>query len=199
MEKTELGKLENRKGVIDMMTSMHSELSSIYRKKYFVSDVLITVSSIVLLTFTFTDQSLLNNIGINEIKSKIIIGLASILISCLSLLSHVIDWRGKKVEHDQAFKTLIGLKNEWKLFLFNKEDITYENATSLEEKTALILSQCINIDDKLFNRLKKKHYMKVALSKSISDNPNLPLFLHKLNLKKEAFLRSRKKYHEPNR
>jgi hypothetical protein len=199
MKKTELEKLEKRKGMIDMMTSMHSELSSMYRKNIFVLDILLVILSIILLTFVFADQYLLTNFRIDKVVLKLILGLATVLLTVLSLLSYIFDWRGKKTCHDHAFNALIVLKNEWKLFLFNKKNITYENVNSLERTTALILSQCIKIDDKLFNKLKKKHYMKMTLSKSISDNPNLPLFLHKFNLKKEAFLKSRKKYHDPNR
>jgi hypothetical protein len=162
-------------------------------------DIILIVSSIILLNFIFADQSYLCNFGISKYHTKIILGLSSISVSCLSLLSYVIDWRGKKVCHDQAFKILIDLKEEWRIIFINKESIKYENAIRLEEKTALILNQCISIDDKLFNRLKKKHYMKVALSRAISDNPNLPLFLLKFYLCKEAFLKSRGKKHEANK
>jgi len=193
MEKLDLEKLETRKDMIDMMLSMHSELSSIYKNRVIILDILLIILSIILLTFVFIDQSYLSNLGIEETNAKIILGLSSIAVSCLSLLSYVIDWRGKNICHTQAFRTLIELKNEWRIFLFNKESINYENVTRLEEKTNLLLNQCINIDDKVFNRLKKKHYMKVALSKAISDNPNLPLFYIKFNLIKEAFLKSKQK------
>ena len=196
MEKTAFDKLEKRKDVIDMMVSMHAVLSSMYRNRAIIFDILLIISSIILLTFVFADQSYLSILRINESIAKTILGLSSILVTCLSLLSYVIDWRGKKICHDQAFRVLIGLKNEWRVFLFNKENINHENANKLEEKTVLILDQCINIDDKLFNKLKKKHYMKVALSRAISDNPNLPLFLLKFNLMKEALLKCRGKNNE---
>jgi hypothetical protein len=199
MEKADLEKLDKRKNTIDMMVSMHSELSSIYKNRATILDIILIIISIVLLTFVFADHSYFNNFGIDETSAKIILGLASIAISCLSLLSYVIDWRGKKVCHDQAFKMLIGIKNEWRIFLFNKESINYENVAKLEEKTDLILDQCINIDDKVFNKLKKRHYMKVKLSRAISDNPNLPLFFIKLNLLKEALLINKQKNYETNK
>jgi hypothetical protein len=187
MKKTELDKLEKRKGVIDMMVSMHSELSSMYKNRVRILDIVLIILSITLLTFVFADQAYLNSLGIDETNAKIILGLSSIAVTSLSLFSYVIDWRGKKICHDQAFRALVGLKNEWRIFIFNKEGINYENATRLEEKTDLILNQCITIDNKLFNKLKKKHYMKVELSRAISDNPNFPIFLHKLSLMKKAF------------
>jgi hypothetical protein len=199
MEKADLDKLERRKDVIDMMVSMHSELSSIYKKNITILDVLLVTLSIILLTFVFADQYLLTKFKITEVVFKLILGLSTIFLTFLSLLSYIIDWRGKKICHDQAFKILIELKNEWRIIFINKESINYENVTKLEEKTALVLNQCISIDDKLFNRLKKKHYMKVALSSAISDNPNLPLFLLKFNLVKDAFLKSREESHEANK
>jgi hypothetical protein len=193
MEKTDLEKLEKRKDVIDMIVSMHSELSSTYKKRVIILDILLIILSIILLTFVFANQSYLSDLGINETNTKVILGFTSIAVSCLSLVSYVIDWRGKSISHAQAFIILIGLKNDWRIFLFNKESINYENVVRLEEKTDLVLNQCISIDNKVFNRLKKKHYMKVALSKAISNNPNLPLFLIKFNLVKEALLKSKQK------
>jgi hypothetical protein len=156
-------------------------------------DVLLIITTIVLLTFVFADQSFLINFGINENNAKIILGLSSILVSCFSLLSYIIDWRGKKICHDQAFQALVGLKSEWRIYLFNEEKINFDNIIELEKKTDLTLSQCTLIDDKVFNKLKKKHYMKVALSKAISNNPNLPLLLLKLQLLTDAFMKIRKK------
>jgi len=192
MRNVDLEKLEKRKDVIDMMVSMHSELSSMYRKHIIILDVLIVILSIILLTFVFGDQYLLNNNIINEIILKLILGSSTVFLTFLSLLSYIVNWRGKRACHDQAFIVLIDLKNEWRNFLFNKESINYDNATKLQEKTDLILKQCISIDDKLFNKLKIKHYTKVELSNAISDNPNLPLFLHKINLLKKAIIKNSK-------
>lgn len=193
MEKPNFEKLHKRKDIIDMMTSMHSELSYMYKTRMLILDVLLIITTIILLTFVFADQSFLVNFGINENRAKIILGLSSIFVSCFSLLSYIIDWRGKKICHDQAFKTLLGLKSEWRIYLLNEESINFDSAIKLEEKTDLILSQCMPIDDKIFNKLKKKHYMKVALSKAISNNPNLPLFLLKLQLVVDALMKGGKK------
>jgi hypothetical protein len=193
MERPELEKLYKRKDVIDMMASMHSELSSMYKTRSLILDILLIITTIILLTFVFADQSFLINFGINENNAKAILGLSSILVSCFSLLSYIIDWRGKKICHDQAFQALVGLKSEWRIYLFNEENINFDSAIKLGEKTDLILSQCTFIDDKVFNKLKKKHYMKVALSKAISNNPNLPLLLLKLQLIIDAFMKTRKK------
>ena len=196
MEKTELERLKKRKDVIDMMISMHSDLSSMYKKNILILDVLIVIISIILLTSVFSDQYLFTAFKINDVVAKLILAVSTIFLTFLSLLSYIIDWRGKKICHDQAFRVLSGLKSDWGIFLSDKKNITHENIAKLEEKTNLILNQCINIDDKVFNKLKKKHYMKVELSRAISDNPNLPLFLHKLNLMKEACKKNRKNNHE---
>jgi hypothetical protein len=192
MEKPNFEKLHKRKDVIDMMTSMHSELSSMYKTRVLILDVLLIIITIILLTFVFADQLFLINFGINENSAKIILGLSSIFASFFSLLSYIIDWRGKKICHDQAFQALLGLKSEWRIYLLNEENIDFDSALKLEEKTDLILSQFIVIDDKVFNKLKKKHYMKVALSKAISNNPNLPLLLLKLQLVIDALMKGRK-------
>jgi hypothetical protein len=191
MEHIDLRELGKRMDLVDMMISMHSGLSSKYERQALFLDIILIIISIILLTFVFVDQSFLNNFGLKESTAKLILGISSILISILSLLAYVIDWRGKKICHDQAFNVLVGLKNEWRIFFLNSKNITSDSAVNLEQKTGIILGQCITIDDKKFNKLKKKHYMKIALSKAISENPMLPLFVIKWHLLKKAFAKAK--------
>ena len=202
MEQNEFDTLVKRKNVIDMMTSMHSELSRKYRNRSLALDVIVVTFSIILLSSVFIDPGLLNVMGIDANILKLIIGICTILITVVSILSYVVDWRGKKIDHEYAFASLVSLKDEWRLFLFYREKITKENVLRLEEKTTLIMHQLIAIDDSCFNALKRKHYMKVELSKITTNYPFVPLFIVKLYYiikSMKSFLQSPKKSKDENK
>jgi hypothetical protein len=173
--------LKKRKNVIDMMTSMHSELSRIYRNRALVLDIIVVSFSIILLSSVFIDTNLLSEIGIKANILKLIIGICTIIITNVSILSYIVDWRGRKIAHEHAFNSLVSLKDEWRLFLFDEEKITVENVLRLEERTTLILHHLIQIDDSWFNKLKRKHYMKVEMSKFTTKYPFIPLFFMKFH------------------
>jgi hypothetical protein len=177
MENDTFETLKKRKNVIDMMTSMHSELSRKYRNRSLALDIIVVSFSILLLSSVFIDPDLLSEMGIDANILKLIIGICTISITILSILSYVIDWRGKKIAHEHAFTSLVSLKDEWRLFLFDRENVAVEKMLQLEEKTTLIMHQLITIDDPRFNTLKRKHYMKVELSKITTKYPFIPLFI----------------------
>jgi hypothetical protein len=175
MQDIDIEKLKERKNLIDMMTSMHSELSSKYRNISLVFDVISTSVSIILLVFLFIDNNFLNELGIKTNILRLIIGIISIIVTCASIIPHIIDWKSKKTCHDQAFRSLVDLKKEWQKLLLVKEQIATPEVIKLEEKTNLILNQLIPINNSDFNKLKKKHYMKVQISKFLTKHPFVPL------------------------
>ncbi|GHU80703.1 hypothetical protein FACS189468_1220 [Spirochaetia bacterium] len=172
--------LEKSKKIIDMMATMHSVLSNKYRILSFILDALLIIFSLILLSCVFIDPALLNNIGVDANISRIIIGAATILVTCMSFFPYILDWKGKKNDHDQAFTTLINLKSKWRIFLLDKNNHTNDDAIKLEEEKSLILQHLIIIDDSKFNKLKKKHYMKVYISRMTSNYPAIPIFLIKI-------------------
>jgi len=171
-----------RRKVIEMMTSMHSCLFDRNRLKAKILDVFLISISVFLLAFSFIDPMLLKHFGYDEFFPKIVIGLIGVIISTVSLLSYIVDWKSRSTSHEQAFRSLLGLKTEWTIFENESKVPNMRKYLALESKTSLIMSQMIPISDKLFNRLKSKHYKKVLISKTISAHPGASPFLVNLNI-----------------
>jgi hypothetical protein len=63
MQDIDIKTLKERKNLLDMMTSMHSELSSKYRNISLVFEVSSIFISITLLVFLFVDNTFLTELG----------------------------------------------------------------------------------------------------------------------------------------
>jgi hypothetical protein len=175
MQDVDIEILKERKNLIDMMTSMHSELSSKYRNISLVFEVSSIFVSITLLVFLFIDNTFLTELGIEIKVLRLIIGAVSIIVTCASIIPYIVDWNGKKTCHDQAFHSLVELKKEWQKFLLIKDQITASEVIKLEERTNLILNQLTPINNSDFNKLKQNHYMKVQISKFLTKHPFVSL------------------------
>jgi hypothetical protein len=177
MEKSDIKNLEKTKNRIDMMVSMHSELVTRYSCRTTIIDAFSTLSSVILLSFVFIDYDFIAEFNMNTNVFKLIVGLCTIVGVFLTVLSNIVDWKGKKTEHKRAFDTLVQMKNEWCLFLSHKGETTPDATKFLEEKTNLLISQLISIDNAQFNKLKQKHCQKVIISKFLSEHPFAPIWI----------------------
>jgi hypothetical protein len=99
----------------------------------------------------FIDYGFISEFNIDTNVFKLIVGLCTIVSVCLTVLSNIVDWKGKRAEHKKAFDTLVQLKNDWCVCLLHKEEITLGSVKSLEDKTNLLTSQLISIDNAKFN------------------------------------------------
>jgi hypothetical protein len=174
--------LKRQSKVVDLMLTMHSILAGEYQRKAQALELTLLASSIVLVSLTFVDNTVLNYFSISTEAARVIIGICSIIIFLLSTVSLVVDWKGKATEHRKAFGALIPLKSEWREILAAGD--LYDDRAALEfsRKSALIMGTLTPIPDAQFNRLKARHYKKVMLSKLVSAHPGSSVLLLRLCL-----------------
>lgn len=179
MEKSEIKKQAK---VIDMMVTMHSILAARYARRSQILEIGMVAVSIVLLSVAFLDPEILSYFHIKPNTARIVIGLSSILIFFMSVLSLIVDWKGKSVQHKDGFATLVKLKTEWRDIIANFEEIDKRDLREFTNRSSLIVSQLSPIPDSCFNKLKSKHFKKIELSKLISEHPGSTVFLLKLKV-----------------
>ncbi len=154
-----------------MMLTMHSILAARYFRKSKILELSIFAVSILLVALAFVDPKILTFFNFQIETARILIGLCSILVFFLSIVSLIVDWKGNAVQFREAFNTLIPLKSEWREILTKFDDLDERDILEFVRKSALILSTLIPIPDDKFNKLKATHYRKVELSKMISVLP----------------------------
>jgi hypothetical protein len=179
MEKSEIKKQVK---VIDMMVTMHSILAARYALRSQIIEIGMLGISILLVSVAFLDPEILSNFHIEPNKAHIVIGLSSILIFFMSVLSLIVDWKGRSVHHKDGFFTLVKLKTEWRNIHENFEEIDKRDLQEFINRSSLIVSQLFPIPDNCFNNLKSKHIKKIELSKMIGEHPGGMVFLLKLKM-----------------
>ena len=182
--------LDRHKKVLNMMISMHSMLRDSYKKKALIIDLIIFISSAFLTACIFVDSKYVTRFNINNEGFQFYIGLISLLIFILSIVTLIINWKGLAENHDKASLQLSKLLSECRQLLNMKNDqdrVALLNSYHI--KYAEIQESIVKIPEKKFNALKSKHLKKVELSKLLDCNPTKPLLLLRimllLNNKKE--------------
>jgi len=92
-----------------MMLTMHSILRDRYYKLALSVDILSLFASTILCATVLLDPEILKIFRIDRQVARIVIGLCSIIVFFLSLLSLRVDWKQTAEKHGQAAITLIAL------------------------------------------------------------------------------------------
>ena len=166
--------------VIDMMITMHSILAHKYNTRSKMIDISMFGVSILLVASTFFDPNILVDLKIDESSSKIIIGSSSIFIFFMSIISLIVDWKGRAMQHKEAFSALLRLKIEKKDIKQNYDSFDDNRIREFLSRSSLVMGQLIPIPDSHFNSLIAEHYNKVGLSKYIKKNSGSAFFFVRL-------------------
>lgn len=156
-----------------MMISMHANMRDTYHLYTNISNSVLFLSSIFLNAFVFFDSQIFSSLNVPENLGQFVIVISSILIFFSSILIMVFSWEEKSQKHELAKNELYELLEEVRSLL-QIQNISDQTIDIFEKKKVKIFSRLISIPEKKFRKLKHKHYQKVALSKFIDKNHNLP-------------------------
>lgn len=174
--------LQRIRRVSDMLTSMHSVLRDEYSRKSTVVDCALFASSIILVALVFLDPVLLGWLPLDPTGSRILLGVFALITFFLALVVFRVDWKSKAGLHKCAAEAYANIKLGCQELL-----TTFDSAGDTEVQKLLVryrdLGQiCIAVPEASFLRLKKKHKIKVALSKYLDEDPGACLLLLKLRI-----------------
>jgi hypothetical protein len=174
--------LERVRRVSDMLISIHSMLRDGYSRKSTAVDCALFASSIILAALIFMDPLLLGWLPLSAIGSRVLLGAFALVTFFLSLVTFRVDWKSKAELHKRAAEAYANIKLETQELL-----ITFEGINDTEIQKLLVRYRdlgeiCIAIPEASFLRLKRKHKMKVALSRYLDENPGTCLLLLRLRI-----------------
>ena len=164
------------------MTSMHSTLSDVNRRKHQALQLLGLLFSVALVSTTFLNiEDCIANYFVKE-HGNLILGVSALGIFSLSIISLVVNWGGAALQHKQAFDKLLLLKNEWHQVSSTGKAIPAKSFSELVSRTSVIMEGLIPVPNRLFAKLKTQHYNKIEISKMIGANKGASLFLIRFKL-----------------
>lgn len=160
--------LKRKHRVINMMISMHSVLHQRFKTKSLIGSIFFLLAAIILNVFTFFDYRYLNFLGVEEAHAKNILAIVSFSIFLLSVIFLLVEWSKKSEQHLQAINQLSRLLNELRAIQSIEEsEIVKHKVELFDELYNQTFDTVPKIPDNKFNRLKARHYKKVAVSKFI--------------------------------
>ncbi|MDR2869893.1 MAG: hypothetical protein LBV04_05550 [Deferribacteraceae bacterium] len=176
MNNTPKEELQKVVRIADQLCSMHAFLCQKYKYRNVMVEVSCIIVSIWLVMMAFIQPEIAFKIYPSIFPPNIWIGILSFLVCGLSVFHIIVDWRGKAQSHQQASTLLSSFKKEYRK---NSDDNIAEEAIL---RYNLLTDSLISIPEKYFLPLKRKHLIKVAVSRHLSNHPATCILLFKLKL-----------------
>lgn len=159
----------------NLLASMHSRMSDIYRFWHTSISSAILMFSTFLVGLTFISEDFIEkSIGIHPFAVKWIIGITSIFTFLGVLLLTEWGFQGKAVEHREAVRFYFRIVNKIRQWLDNAIEITPEMMEEIRSEYSQTQS-IPKIPDSQFLKLKQWHLRKVAMSRELDKNPFLSI------------------------
>lgn len=173
--------LERIQRVSDMLVTMHSSLRDEYALRSALVHCLLFASSIILVALVFMDPALLGWLPLSATGSRILLGVFALVTFFLSLVIFRVDWKAKSELHKYAAQAYSLIKLDCRQMFGAFESATDTEIQKLFVRYSDLGRICIAVPENDFLRLKKKHKIKIAVSKYLDENPGASLLL--LNLR----------------
>jgi hypothetical protein len=176
--------------VIDLMLTMHSVLRDRNHRRALAVDVLNFSVSLVLVATVFADTQILSVVGISGEHSRYVIGVTSLAIFFLSILTLRIDWKQKAEKHQDAHLKLAALKAKFHDWEKSHSPDNTQWLQELQQQCRVVMGEIPPIPDSKFNGLKAIHLRKVELSKALSRSPGASAIVLRLKILLQSSLKS---------
>jgi hypothetical protein len=179
-ESLRIAELSKIRGVLDMMVSSHAHLRDKYSFYSFVSTVSLFLCSALLCSVSFADGNLFNKYCGNNYS--LYIGLFSVASFVYGFIDLQLDWRGRADSHKIAFTKLSGLKLECVKTISNIQDGGADSSEAFVAKYKEETISVVPIPEREFLNCKKRHRLKVLISKHLDEHPGTIIWWFKLKI-----------------
>lgn len=174
-----LKEIERQFRVLRQTLSMHATLRDQFSWEAIASEIMLLTCSVIFCATTFANDNLYLLFGLVPNSSRVILGVASVIAFILSLMTIVVDFKGKAALHRRAFEIWSDVLSDYRKF--RSEDGTWPDEVRSELNCSYWEADrnSTKIPEKRFNRLKSRYLIKIAISELKSSYPGCPrLFLY---------------------
>jgi len=174
--------IERIRRVSDQLCTAHAALRDHYSRKALALDLSILLLSAWLTAFAFIDPRFyawIERLGLDALSC---IGFLAVVTFCLTLVQFKTDWKGRSEAHQRSFGMYSEVKREAGYLLASSADIPSREFQRLAARYDMASDVGTGIPEKEFLALKKRHKVKVEISKLLDHNPGASISLTKLKL-----------------
>jgi hypothetical protein len=168
--------------VLTQALSMHCMLRDKFARRALILDLVLLGASVVFAVTTFASAEVLDEIGVNHINGRLVLGIASVAAFFGSLVDLRVDWKGKSAIHREAVKDLTDLVGRFRAARRPEDTWDHSQLDNLLGRYWEVANAIAPIPDADFLPLKSRHLRKIALSKMLDEAPGAPIWLLRVRI-----------------
>lgn len=174
--------VERIRRVADQLCSAHAWLRDKFKRRALLLDVVILLASAWLTALAFADPRFDQWLIPFGLDSHLWIGLFGVIVFFLTLVQFKVDWGGKAEAHARSFSMYAEVKREAGYLLASSTDISHREFQRLAARYDMASDVGTSVPEADFLRLKRRHLVKVRISKLLDQKPGISILLTKLKL-----------------
>ena len=175
-----LEELKRIRRVSDMMVTAHASLKEEFALLSLFSDVSLFSCSLFLTVIVFADPNFLIKYFGNNYPFWL--GIFSIATFIFSFVAGLLHWKVRAERHRYAFETYMNLKFTATDLINKVEQDEHADVERFLERYYALTPTIITIPERVFLQCKRKHVIKVFISKYLDENPAVSILLLKIKI-----------------
>jgi hypothetical protein len=173
--------LERIRRVADMLCSGHAGLRDLYARRALILDLSILGLSVWLTALAFVEPRLNLSLTPFGLEPQLWTGILSVGVLFLSITQLKTDWKGRSDAHRRTVDTYAEVKREAGYLLASHES-DEQGRRRVLARYDMASAVGIEMPERFFLREKRRHRMKVALSKHLDTHPGASIMLTRLRI-----------------
>jgi hypothetical protein len=174
--------LERIKRVSDMLCTAHAGLQDEFTRRALFAELLTLASSTWLIALVFVEPRISVRLTPPGFDPQVWIGLLSTATFFLTILQIRMDWRGRADAHCRSLAMYAEVKRECGYLLASAPSISQAECQRLLARYDMATDVGIKVPERAFLKYKRRHLMKVAISKHLDAHPGTSPLLFRLRL-----------------
>ena len=161
--------LERIARVSDMMCTAHADLRDRYRSWALWLDLAVVLPSAWLVALAFVEPRINVKLTPTALEPQVWTGLLAVLVFGLSIVQLRVDWKGRADAHARAFEGFAEVKREAGFVLASMPEITEQACRPIFARYGS--AGVTPVPETQFLRQKRRHLLKVAVSRHLDGYP----------------------------
>lgn len=171
------GELSRIRRISDMLCTAHAGLKDEAERRALILDVVVLALSAWVAALAFVDPAIAARLTPGSIPPTMWIGFMGLAAFILTLVQMRLDLRGHAEAHRRAFDAYAAVKRDAARLLSDPDEADPEDFGHLVTQYDLASAMGVGVPERKFARQKRRHLLKVKLSKYLDEHPSANLTL----------------------
>lgn len=181
-QETVRSEIERMRRVADQLCTAHAALRDRFANRQFVADVIVLLLAAWTTSMGFVDPRLTSWLTPPHLDPQLWIGMLGSITFGLTLVQFKADWSGRSEAHQRSFTMYAEVKREAGYLLASAEKMSMRDFQRLADRYDMASDVGTGVPERDFLALKRRHKIKVVVSRLLDEKPGSSLWLVKLKL-----------------